>query len=306
MSSKQYIFKINVVSFKSKFWSFPKFYGLLILLTAHCSLLTVSAQKLAVLNPEKNSNSQVISETLEASLSKEFKIIDHSLAEAVALSLPDKNVFNLSTEEAQNLGNAIGCDFFIVQNAATLRRASLSKPDYYEAYTVVYLVDSRTGHLVFWKLLNAEADNSVEAEKGLLALTDNLVQEISANIKSVKSKEFVTTNSANMTEFSADDSEESKNFRPPVPYHRLKPQYTSLANLYSIAATVDATVDLDEKGNVLKIEITRWAGYGLDESVSETIKRMQWRPAEREGKALPIRILLRYNFKKLKTENDEQ
>jgi hypothetical protein len=306
VSNKQYIFKFNPVYLKSGFRSFPKFYWLLILLTAHCSLLTVSAQKLAVLNPEKNSNSQVISETLETRLSKNFKIIDSSLAEAVAMSSPDKNVFNLSIAEAQNLGNAIGCDFFIVQKAGTLRRASLSKPDYYESYAAIYLVDSRTGHLVFWKLLNSEAVNSVESEKALLALIDNLAQEISAKIKSVKSQEFAGADSTNITEYSADTSEESKDFRPPLPYRRIKPPYTNLANLYSIAATVDAMVDLDEKGNVLNIEITRWAGYGLDESVAETIKRMQWRPAERDGKTLPIRILLRYNFKKLKTENDEQ
>jgi hypothetical protein len=26
---------------------------------------------------------------------------------------------------------------------------------------------------------------------------------------------------------------------------------------------------------------------------------MQWRPASRDGKALPLRVLLRYNFKKI-------
>lgn len=50
------------------------------------------------------------------------------------------------------------------------------------------------------------------------------------------------------------------------------------------------------------MEITRRAGYGLDESVAEIIKKMQRRPALREGKPLPIRVLLRYNFKKPESE----
>jgi hypothetical protein len=53
----------------------------------------------------------------------------------------------------------------------------------------------------------------------------------------------------------------------------------------------------------MRIGITRWAGYGLDESVIKTINEMQWRAASREGKALPIRVLLRYNFKKIEKED---
>jgi TonB family protein len=78
-----------------------------------------------------------------------------------------------------------------------------------------------------------------------------------------------------------------------------------VANLYAVTATVDATVDLDETGKVLRVEITRWAGYGLDESVEETIRKMQWRSATRDGKPLPIRVLLRYNFKKIETDEDQ-
>jgi hypothetical protein len=52
----------------------------------------------------------------------------------------------------------------------------------------------------------------------------------------------------------------------------------------------------------MRTQIVRWAGYGLDEAVTETVRRMNWRPATRGGKALPIRVLLRYNFKKIEKE----
>ena len=103
-------------------------------------------------------------------------------------------------------------------------------------------------------------------------------------------------------EMPADDSPAAKNFRSPLPYRRLSPQYTTTAYLYSVAATVDIEVDFDETGKILRTEIVRWAGFGLDEAVTETVRKMNWRPATRAGKPLPIRVLLRYNFKKIEEE----
>ena len=80
------------------------------------------------------------------------------------------------------------------------------------------------------------------------------------------------------------------------------PPYTALANLYRVTATVDIEVDFDESGVVSHTEIVRWAGFGLDEAVAETVRKMNWRPALKNGKAIPIRVLLRYNFKKIEKE----
>jgi hypothetical protein len=69
-----------------------------------------------------------------------------------------------------------------------------------------------------------------------------------------------------------------------------------------VAATVDIEVDLDAAGQVLRTEIVRWAGFGLDEAVTTAVRAMNWRQAERSGKPLPIRFLLRYNFRKVDKE----
>ena len=273
------------------------------LLLAPCGLLytpvLAAAQKLAFLTPEKSRPAQIVNEKLQSRLAKDFKILDDSLVEAVSQSLSEMNVFNLSREEARNLGAAIGCDYFIVQKADTLRRASLSKPTYYESHAVVYLVSSRTGRLLYWELSKFEDDDSPEAERKMLAAAENLAAEISARLKA--SKQPGEIEQSGFAELPGEDSPDSKKFRPPLPYRRFKPQYTDVANLYNVAATVDAAVDIDETGRVLRVEILRWAGYGLDESVAETIRKMQWQPALLEGKALPIRVLLRYNFKKLES-----
>jgi hypothetical protein len=51
--------------------------------------------------------------------------------------------------------------------------------------------------------------------------------------------------------------------------------------------------------------ITRWAGFELDESVAKAVRSMNWRPAERNGKPLPVRFLLRYNFKKIEKDDPD-
>ena len=61
-------------------------------------------------------------------------------------------------------------------------------------------------------------------------------------------------------------------------------------------------VDLDANGNILRTDVVRWAGFGLDESVEKTVRSMNWRPAERNGKTLPMRFLVRYNFKKIEKD----
>jgi TonB family protein len=62
--------------------------------------------------------------------------------------------------------------------------------------------------------------------------------------------------------------------------------------------TVDVLVDLDTEGEVNRIEVTRWAGFGLDEATVNTVRQLHFFPALRDGVAIPIRVLLRYNFRK--------
>jgi len=65
-----------------------------------------------------------------------------------------------------------------------------------------------------------------------------------------------------------------------------------------VEATVDVLVDIDARGEVGRVEIARWAGYGLDQSVIDTVKQMHFFPAMRDRVSIPMRVLLRYNFRK--------
>ncbi len=279
-----------------KISAFLRLGGLILLFTA-----VLAAQKIAVLTPEKNGQSEKFAENLETSLNGKFKVLDSSLSETAFFSSNPEKPFNLDREEAKIIGAAIGCDYFLLVKAQNLRRSSFEKKEYFESYSAIYVVSSRTGRLVFWKLTTFDRSKSDDADKLLFDSTNELAKEISDKLPNI-AKEELNEKTAKLEEIPAENSPDAKNFRAPLPYKRLSPSYTGLANLYGIAATIDIEVDFDESGQILRTEIVRWAGFGLDESVTETVRKMHWRPATRNKKTLPIRVLLRYNFKKLDKE----
>jgi Gram-negative bacterial TonB protein C-terminal len=248
----------------------------------------LNAQKIAVLSPESNA----VSENISSQLSSKLNSLDSDLVANAFRSTTYENIFNLSTSEAKSIGKTIGCEFFVIVKADNFKRSSFAKGDYFESFAAIYLVNSRTGHLIFWKLYNFEDAKIEIANEKLFASINTIVIEIKDNLKSEKFDKPI------IEEMPADD----KNFRSPLPYKRLKPLYTEVASLFLISATVDIEVDLDEKGKITRTEIIRWAGFGLDESVTEIVNKMDWRPALKNGKPLPIRVLLRYNFKKIEKE----
>lgn len=275
-----------------------------LLLAAYGSLLTTTAaQKIAVLTPDKNGPSESFAERLETSLAAKFKILNSSLSEAAFLSADAENPFNMTAAESKIIGAAVGCDFFLLVKSENLRRNSFAKKEYFEAYAAVYAVSARTGRLVFWKIQSVEAPESAAAEKRLAEAANALAGEISEKISLTAKAEF-GEKPVPLEEIPAENSPAAKNFRPPLPYKRISPSYTPLANLYSIKATVEIEIDFDESGAIRRTAIIRWAGFGLDEAVTETVLKMNWRPAMRDGKPLPVRAVLRYNFKKI--EKDEE
>ena len=239
---------------------------------------------------------------LEDRLGQKLKVLDDSLTETAYLSAAPVTPFNLTTEESKKIGAAIGCEFFILLRSATQRRSAFHRLEYYESYAVIYVVSTRTGRLVWWKLASFEAPKPGTAEKMLNDFVALLSKEIEDRIRAAMKQELAELAIPDMEEVPDEGTPGAKNFRAPIPYRRIKPDYTSQANLYDIAATVDLVVDTDASGAIKRTEIVRWAGFGLDESVEKTVRSMNWRPAERDGKTLPMRFLVRYNFKKIDKE----
>jgi len=256
-----------------------------------------SQTRLAILTPTGNETSTRFARILANGLDDRFKRVDSGVADSAFRAVEIDEPFNQTIETAQTLANSIGCEYFLLVKAETQRRAGLNEPHYFESSAAIYVVNGRTGVLLDWKLYIYKADSPAAADKLLDAAAGSIVNEI---ISAVENAVEEKPGSA-IAEPPETDQPASVTFRAPIPYKRMKPDLTEEAMIYNVEATVDILVDVGGDGAILGTKIVRWAGYGLDESVAANVRRMNWRPAEMNGKHLPMRILLRYNFKNVPT-----
>jgi TonB family protein len=243
-------------------------------------------------------------EKFRAELGKQnfLRLIDDDLSRSAFRALKYENPFNLSLEEAKNLGAAIDCEFFFIVKSDTVRRSSSARDVYFESYAAVFLASARNGRLAAWEITAEESDAPEEAEKQLFKQMEKLVSRFAGKIQETETKERVERNTPPkknpIFEISGAETAKNENIRTPLPYKSLKPAYTKLAAHFQIEAAVEVTVELSAKGEVENAEIARWAGYGLDEQAIEIVRKMQFRPALRDGKEIPARFVLRYNFRR--------
>jgi TonB family protein len=241
----------------------------------------------------------------------EFVVVDRDQTSAAALGAGFDGSLNLTTQQARDIGSAMDCDFYLIGEAQTLLRSPSSKPAYYESYATIFLVSARTGRLVLWGRPAVQHAAPAESEQALLAILSSAEtrQNYSMAIRRAQEVErtervAAVTSAVQMIDLmSDDDSDAGLELRAPRPYRRLKPPYPETAARAEVEATVDVLVDIDARGEVGRVEIARWAGYGLDQSVIDTVRQMHFFPAMREGVAIPMRVLLRYNFRKPPPQN---
>ena len=260
--------------------------------------LAVHAQRLALLHPSTEGAVPGFADALKTELSKRHRLVDEDLAAAAFRSVTIPYPFNMSADEGRRIGAVIGSERFVVVRSALQRRAGSGGRSYFEAYAAIYLVDARSGLRIRFELASAESDTESEAVSRLLTKASELAAAI------VNSKIGPQSTFAGFPEPPPENSPEFVGLKLPAPYKRIRPEYTATAALYGIKATVDIEVDIDAEGRVAATRIVRWAGFGLDEAVERAVRSMNWRPAMRNGRSLPMRVLLRYNFRKV--EKDEE
>ena len=295
----------------------PACVRLLILASLMLSLcLGASAQiperpvTLAVLDFGNSAIGRLTSEKLVANLKQEttLTILDRDQARAAVRGAGYAGSMNLSLNEARNLGAVLGCDFFILGDAQTLRRSPSTGPAYFESYASMFLVSGRSGRLVSWERPNFQAATAVESEKALLSELshEDVCQRYVGSIRRAQENEqgerrLIIDQQTPIIEVAPEDdkSADAEGLRLPRPYRHLVPAYPETAARAEAEAMVDVLVDLDLNGEVTRVEVARWAGFGLDQATVATVRQLHFFPAMRNGVAIPIRVLLRYNFRKL-------
>jgi protein TonB len=92
------------------------------------------------------------------------------------------------------------------------------------------------------------------------------------------------------------DTEFGGDFGPKF-LHMEIPQYPMIARRLGKEGRVVLRLTIDEKGNLLNIEVIESAGYGFTEAAVEAVKRSTFLPAKIDGKHTATRALLPIKFK---------
>ena len=274
--------------------------------------LTERPLTLAVLDFGDSTLARLASDKFVISLKHEngVAVLDRDQVRAAAHGAGYAGSMNLPLSEARDLGAALGCDFFVLGDAQTLRRSPSTGPVYFESYASIFVMSARTGRLVRSERPNFRAATAAAAEQALLAELSKGYTDPPYSISIHRAQEDERTERALAINHGADQvpvieaapdddkTAAAEGLRLPRPFRRFTPPYPETAASAEAEATVDVLVDLDATGEVTRIEVARWAGFGLDEATVDTVRRLHFFPAMRNGAAIPIRVLLRYNFRK--------
>lgn len=295
----------------------PRIFPFVMTVCILCALsMSVSAQtnvqrlKVAVLDFGETPMGKLAAEKLSRAISKDsnLSLIDREESRAAARGAGYSGSLNMTLEEARDLGGAIGSDFYLTGDAQTLRRSPSTGAAYYEAYASIFIVSSRTGRLVLWDRPSFEASSPDKAEESLLRELNERAARYSDAIRAARETERNERAEAlervgtvaPIIEDAPDNEADAKRegLRLPQPYRRLRPAYPETAARAEAEATVDVQLEIDTSGEVSRVEIVRWAGFGLDEAAVSTVRQLHFSPARRDGVAVPMRVLLRYNFRR--------
>jgi protein TonB len=83
----------------------------------------------------------------------------------------------------------------------------------------------------------------------------------------------------------------------PAFLHREMPQYPILARRLGKEGKVILRLIINEKGNLLNVEVVENAGYGFTEAAIAAVKKSTFLPAKKDGKPIASRALLPIKFK---------
>jgi TonB family protein len=235
--------------------------------------------------------------------SAQVALLDSTQVEPAATGVGYDGSINMSRDEARRLGAAIGCDFFITGKRDAFTRSEAKNESHEEALAGVMIVDARTGELAAFDFIDEKAATRAAAletlSKTLAAHASSYVERLIA----YRDRRDRAPNAVETVERVQDlpdaDSAARAGFKPPEFLNRVKPEYTAEAERADITATVEASAVFRADGTVGEITITRWAGFGLDESAARAIRQLKFKPATRDGQPVSVRAAVRYNFRRV-------
>ncbi len=233
----------------------------------------------------------------------EIELLDDDLVRTAANGAGYAGSLNLSRDEAKALGQSLGCDFYVLGKTLAARRLTGVKGEqfYFEALAGLFLVETRTGKLILFTFESAKAQTEIQAKGQLKEILKHAWLRYTGAVLAARKLQLVAIEKLEalppVIDVLTEDSI-AAGTEQPFFFQRIKPDYTEQADLANIAATVELEAVFREDGTVGEVEVVRWAGFGLDESAVATVKKLRFKSAEREGKKLTLKGLVRYNFRR--------
>src|SRR5438093_3775070 len=175
-------------------------------------------QRIAIITPENSELATRIADKLTETIGDKLRIDNREMTRAAFEAAKAETPYNLTTEDARRIGSILGCDFFFIVRTGTQRRTSLERTDYFESFAHVFGVSSRTGRLIYWKLVSVESESPTAADTKLVSSLPAALNGFSLQLQTVAAEESAESAPPGIEEVPAIESPASAVFRPPAPY----------------------------------------------------------------------------------------
>ena len=83
---------------------------------------------------------------------------------------------------------------------------------------------------------------------------------------------------------------------PPRLSEVANPYYTPEARKKKIEGTVTLAIVVDQKGDVVDAKVVKGLGYGLDENAIVAVKEWKYKPAEKDGEPIAVKMEVTVDF----------
>src|SRR5438445_5358019 len=176
---------------------------LLILILPTLTFAQFRRTRIAVLDFGASTTASTVGDALRSTFglnpnspSTEFEVLDRELTNSAVRGAGYSGSLNMSLQESRDLGAAIGCDFYFIGEAQTLRRSASTRPVYYETYASIFLVSARTGRLILWERPSTNADSAEASQKQFTMILSSSGNHFVAAIRKAQQEEQAERTSA--------------------------------------------------------------------------------------------------------------
>lgn len=233
-------------------------------------------------------------------LGTDMLVLDPSLVDAAVSGAGYDGSTNLTLDETRRLALTVGAEVLVFVTSSVVEREADNDRSRWDGFVGLLLADGASGRLERYKGVRVEAGSREQAEKGLEPSIAREVGSWADAIAALSARRERGGSSPNWDPAAEDlmgGDAESNGLRPPRFFRKPAPEFTADADRMHAVATVDLVVQFNADGTYGPIVATRWASYGLVDEAIRAVRAQRFWPAERAGKAVSARALLRYNFR---------